>query len=117
MNIENLVEKYDMLATQLAPEVLEKVIQTTQIGGLGSIITGFVFFGIWATIMYVAYKLNPKFDEMNDWFIPQVLVMIIGSLVFLMPAMFMVLDMWNWIAIWRPDLTITHQVINSLSSK
>ena len=115
MNIENLVEKYDSLATQLAPEVLEKVVQTTQIGGLGNIITGFVFFGIWAILMYIAYKLNPEFDDMNGWIVPQVVAMVIGSLVFFMPACFMILDMWNWVAIWRPDLAITHQVINSLA--
>ena len=114
MNIEDLVEKYDALAAQVAPEVLEMVVRTTQIDGLGSIITGFVFFALWGGLMYGLYKLNPKFDDMNDWVIPQIIGMIMGSIIFLMPACFMVLNMWNWIAIWHPDLAITHQIINSL---
>lgn len=114
MDMEQLITKYDSLATQVAPDVLEKLLQATSLGGLGYIITGLILLAFWSVLMYIAYRSNPTFDDMNDNMVLQVLVIILSTLVLFLPGMLMAADMWNWIAIWRPDLALTHQIINSI---
>ncbi len=111
-----LVEKYDALATQLAPEAMDLALQATQVSGAGYIITGLVLLSMWTALMVVAWKIKPESD-IDDKYVTKMLLMIIASVGLLVPGFLMTIDLWNWVAIWRPDLALTNDIINSLGSK
>ena len=116
MDMEQLVGKYDALATQIAPEALDMAVQTTQMGGLVLVVTGLFLLILYFSIIYFAYKLNPTFNTNSDKTGWQIAIITFCSFFFLIPGFVMVVDMWNWIAIWHPDLALTHQIINGLTS-
>lgn len=116
MDMEQLITKYDALATQVAPDVMKKMLQATSLGGLGYILTGLLLIAFWSLIMYGAYRINPKFDNMDDNYVAQVFMLVLGTLFLFFPGMLMFADIWNWVAIWHPDLALTHQIISNLGS-
>ena len=110
-----LVDKYDALATQLAPEALDLALQSVQIAGIVQIITGIVLLSIWGVIMSVCLKLEPESD-LDNLYVVKWLSIALSSFILLLPGFLMTIDIWGWIAIWRPDLALTNQIISGLGS-
>jgi len=117
----DILDKLDALTTQYAPDVVDKTIQAVVITGISNLVYALVGFlamyGSWyATKKMTAFciKQKEKNGYMSDWETCCILANVIGGSVcfaFAMVSIRMLFDVWNWIAIFNPELALAHRVL------
>lgn len=124
-NLENkaveILDKLDALTTQYAPDVIEKATTAVTVTGVHNLVNSLVGFialyGVWfATKKLTAYMVKRKQEDgyMSDWEIGYTLAYGIGGVVCVIIAManvWTIFDVWNWTAIFNPELAMAHRVL------
>jgi len=116
-----ILDKLDALTTQYAPDVIDKAVTAVSMTGIHNLVNSLVGFialyGAWfATKKITAYFIKRKKEDgcMSDWDIGYTLSYIIGGLVCFIIAManvWTIFDLWNWTAIFNPELAMAHRVL------
>ena len=116
-----ILDKLDALTTQYAPDVIDRAVTAVSITGIHNLVNSLVGFaalyGAWfATKKITAYFVKRKKEGgyMSDWDIGYTLSYVIGVLVCVSIAMvnvWTIFDVWNWTAIFNPELAMAHRVL------
>lgn len=113
-----LIEKFELFAKQYTPEAIEMVKTVTQVSGISEIIDGSIFSltGVvlaFATDKLVRYFYNLEKKDNNDYFYT-ISSFVIGcplTSIAILTGVSHLLDIWNWVAIFKPELAIAHKLL------
>ena len=116
-----ILDKLDALTTQYAPDVIEKATTAVTVTGVHNLVNSLVGFialyGVWfATKKLTSFFVKKKQDDgyYSEWEIGYTLSYAIGGVVCVCIAManiWTVFDVWNWTAIFNPELAMAHRVL------
>lgn len=107
-------------ATKLAPQALDAILLVTKINGASNIIKGLIILVCsFLVIKYFNLKIKnwkPKneWDDMNDVYNIAKSCIVVVAMVVLTGV---VLNVWNWVAIVKPELVIAKQIIDKVKEK
>ncbi len=105
-----LLTKFDDLATQYAPDVIDAALNVVVINGLSSIITSLsLFFAVWLLYKFLKVKIDGIEDEVGKF----IGIVFFWLLLFSMSsaAFARITEIWNWIAIFDPKLALAHKLL------
>jgi len=118
--IISLLDKFEKLSEQYAPEVVEKTLNAIQVTGAGNLLAGFLCLVICGTIFLITKRFyiyacsQYEKDRFSSWNLASSISVAFGAalfLIFLIPAFLELGDLWNWVAIFRPDLALAHKIL------
>lgn len=105
-----ILDKLDALATQYTPEVVDSALGAVTVSAIGNLITGVVLLLIAAGIAWACRRYWEALVEAAD----EPFVVVFGSLASLAPGVAgtaTLLDVWNWVATWNPQLALAHKIL------
>ena len=117
----DILDKLDALTTQYAPDVIDKAVHAVAITGISNLV--YAIAGVFALCMawYVTKKLTVFFIKRKEkdgyysaWEVGYILSYSIGLIVCVtlgLSSVFSILDVWNWVAIFNPELAMAHRVL------
>ena len=116
-----LLDKLEALATQYTPEVIgaaEAAVRVTAISHLVYGVAGLLAAygaGVLSVKLtrYFVRKENES-DGWNDWsfgYIMSSIGGVIAGTIFALASVFRLLDLWNWVAIFNPQLALAHKIL------
>lgn len=112
-----LINKFEQIAQELTPEVVDIAFFVARISGLKSIIIG-VFFAIVCTaFLRAASKIRAKYnesilsenwedDDAYTWVVFITCAIIVGSI-----SAILLLNLWSYVAIISPEVYIGHKIL------
>ena len=115
-----ILDKFDALATQYTPAVIDGAVTAVQVTAIGDLARG--IFGLacafatwWLSKNFSQYARKEKTDDyMSDWEIGIAIGMgagILSSGIIAVTSVALLFDIWNWVAIWNPELATAHRVL------
>lgn len=116
-----LLDKFDALATQYTPTVIDGAVTAVRVTAIGDLVWGVfglacAFIAWWLTKNFSLYARKKK-DEggyMSDWEIGIAIGMAAGILssgIIVATSVGALFNVWNWVAIWSPELAMAHRVL------
>ena|ERR1700733_3041603 len=117
--ITTILKGLQGLAVQYGPAAYQAVLAMRRIDALQPLVTGLIALIILAiTLKYFFRELS--LANKSDWTdsIHGVAVFITGfvGLCCAVTVMFTLLDVWNWIGVFRPDLALAHDILIKVTS-
>jgi len=117
----DFLDKLEALTTQYAPDVVEKAVAAVSVTGIGNLINALLgivclWFAFVLTKKLVTYCINKKIENghMSDWEFGYTLSFAIGVFICGIigaSSAFTIFDLWNWVAIFNPELALAHKVL------
>ena len=116
-----LLDKFDSLATQYAPTVIDAAVASVQVTAIGNLVWG--VFGLvcafttwWLSKNFSKYARKKKNDNgyMSDWDVGMTIgasVGILSSTIIAVTSVASLFNIWNWVAIFNPELAMAHIVL------
>ena len=118
MDLEQKVLQIIEKMEKVAPKVVDYAIWDTQINGIGSIAIGIVGAAVgWKSVRCVQRMLdglNSDEYEVEEGAEIKAVVASLGAIAGLFLALGMLLDIWNWVAVFRPDLALAHRLMEKV---
>lgn len=119
--VVELFDRFEELAVQYTPEVIEKATAAVSVTAIGNLVGGLsglvaVYAVWWLTKNCATYCRNKKQDGRwaNDWDIGWIISFVIGGVsggCIAIISLFELIDIWNWVAVFNPQLALAHQVL------
>ena len=116
-----MLDKFEALASQYGPEVINGATSAVVVTGIGDILQGFVALGAAFIVWYLTKNFTKyakrKKDEcgfLSDWEMGWAAGMGIGiftSGLLAACGIWTLFDVWNWVAIFNPKLALAHRLI------
>ena len=117
----DILDKLEALTTQYAPDVVEQATHAVVVTGVSNLVNSIVGFAAlyyaWlATSKLVSFFVRRKEAEgyWSDWEIGYTLAYITGVLTcytIAMASVWPIFDVWNWVAIFNPELAMAHKIL------
>ena len=117
----DILDKLEAITTQYAPDVVDKAVQSVAVTGISNLVWGLVgfaalYFTWFATKRLVSFFVRKKESGgyWSDWQIGYVLSFVVGAFVCFVLALssvWTVFDVWNWVAIFNPELAMAHKIL------
>lgn len=119
----DLLNKIESLAVDYTPDVYQMAVNVVQAQGIVLIVEGFIYglaafvFALISKKSYVfCRKKHDKAGDYSDWdmagfFIALMCAALAGIL--MLVSIFNVFDMWNWVAVFNPELALAKEIIDS----
>lgn len=117
----DILDKLEVLTTQYAPEVGEAALQVVQMSGVVAIGNAFacaILAVCVAKLTQYVCKFCAKKEEAerydSPWDAAGFLSLAIGvvvGLIFLIASLTDLLNFWNWVAIFSPELALAHKLL------
>jgi hypothetical protein len=116
-----LLDKLDALTTQYTPEVIDGAVTAVTVTAIGELVYGLLglvaCYGLWWLTTHATEYCRNKKDEGgwgSDWEIPWCVSWVIGGIVcgaFATNSIWALFNVWNWVAIFNPELAMAHRVL------
>ena len=111
-----LLNRFDDLAVQYTPEVIDAAIEVVRFNGLSEIFQGVVgllvfWFAGRASFRLIRKEMVADIHEFNIGDTVFGIFVGIAAVIGLIEAMSGLLDTWNWVAIFNPKLVLAKQVL------
>lgn len=120
-----ILEKITAVVEQNGPAAIQTAQAVVQMNALNNL-TGVIFYGalaaffifltVWCRKKWVSINTNPqrKPGDDADGYIVATIVVGIGAIFFSACAVFPLLDVWNWVAIFNPKLALAHEIMKNI---
>lgn len=104
-----LLAKFDDLATQYTPEVVDAALSVVQVNGISSILFGIslIIIVVFADVLRVKVFSKLNNQDKQVWSFFALVFMTISSIM----AFFYLTSVWTWVAIFNPKLALAHQLL------
>ena len=116
-----LLDKLDALATQYTPEVIDGATTAVTVTAFGNLLYGLLgllaCYGLWWLAKNATEYCRKKKDDggfMSNWEIPLAISFMGGGVAcgaLAVSSVFALFDLWNWVAIFNPQLAMAHRVL------
>lgn len=115
-----MLDKIEAIAENYAPEVSELALQAVRVSAIGELLYGLISI-ISVPVIFVVgtraaafFKEKKKEDGMySSWEVGigmSFICTIIGCSVFAISGIQVLFNVWNWVAIFSPELALAHQI-------
>ena len=124
-NLENkavdLLDKLEALTTQYAPDVIDKAVHAVAMTGISNLVNALVGLLALVFVWYATKKLTVFFMKkkeedgyLSDWEVGYTLSYLAGAIICVsigLTNIWTLFDVWNWTAIFNPELAMAHRVL------
>lgn len=114
------LSQLEALARQYTPDVIDAAINVTRIDGVAAVVGGMLMLVcVWPVCvaglrLHKFFSKKQKEDRYSDWELGVMSVQICTPMAIALLVIFgavLVLDVWNWVAIFEPKLFIAKQIM------
>ena len=117
----DILDKLDALTTQYAPNVIDNALQAVAATGISNIVSAIVGLIVAYLVWFATKKLTTFFVQRrakdgcySAWGAYCTMSYIVGGVICIILVIVnacSILDIWNWIAIFNPELAMAHRVL------
>lgn len=114
----DMLDKLNSVMTEYTPVVKDAAVEMMRIDAIGELVMAFLVIATFICVIMGLYSkrkfIKDRFNSCDDWSIVVTLVVIVitlTSLAYSIAAITMVLNHWNWIALFDPELALAHKIL------
>lgn len=115
---EDMLDKLNSVMTEYAPVVKDSAVEMMRINAVGELVVAFLVIATFMCVMMGLYSkrkfIKDRFKSYDDNSIVVVVVVIVitlTGLAYSISAIAMMLNHWNWIALFDPELALAHKIL------
>lgn len=112
-----LLERFETLAVEFTPKVIDAAVDVTMVNGMQQLLTSVILL-IVSVLSYKCCKFNyTKFDtcdiDSGGALAYSVVCIVCCAICIILPiiAVPLLFDVWNWVALFNPELALARQIM------
>lgn len=121
--VQSGLAKAGALASEHAPQAVDALLWVKRIEGIQVLATSLLFLVIGIAGLVAVYKLGKKsvlllkdYEDAGAPLLALTIMIAVFAFPFTFKSIYAILDVWNYVAIFKPELAIAHDIIETVKA-
>lgn len=123
--LENTANSIVDKLIEISPQALDTILNIRRLEGLSELIPSLIYLSFFITLLVYIYKKVPEWNRKADWVNEnKEAFLVIGSAalsgvssVLLLVNFISLVNFWNWVAVFAPELSIAKDIMDGVLGK